>query len=115
MKKQRGNAKMFEKEIAEFKAAVVNKKNDPDIDHRKPKRKALRLEIRVVEKEDKKANLELFYDQQYYRMFGQHDTVWQPVLNNVDLKTACDAARELKQQLNKFSIVFLPYEPMELI
>jgi hypothetical protein len=106
---------VYEKEIAALKAEIMRKKKDPTNDTSKPYKKQIRLEIRVTEKEDGKADLELFYDQRYYRMFGQHDTVWQTVLKGVTLKAACEGAKQLKKQLPTFSILYTPYEQIEYI
>lgn len=106
---------MFEKEIAAFRAELIRVMKDEDRDRKRPVKKSKRLEIRVTERKGKKADLELFYDEQFKRMFGQHDTVRKDLALNIDLKQACSFARELKKQLPTFSISFLEYQEIEYI
>lgn len=99
----------MEKLVQEFKAEVVRMVNDPDRDRRKPGKK--RMEIRVTEIMKNGAEVELFYDQKFFRMFGQHDTARKEIFTG-DLKTACEVARELKKMLPAFKIEFLSLEYM---
>lgn len=100
---------MLEKEIAAFKAAVMAKRNDPLIDHKRPYKKSKRLEINVIEREDATADVMLLYSMRYSRMFGQVDMVHRFVLEHAAMQDACKAAKELKKLLPAFSIVYQPY------
>ena len=105
---------MLQEAVQEFKRKVYKKINDPMIDHSRPYKKSKRLEIRVLELESGKADVGLLYDMRYSRIFGQHDTVWHPVLQGAEMKDACHAARELKKLLPMFRVVFWEYEEEEM-
>ena len=102
--------KVLQKEVQEFERKVLEKINDSTIDHSKPYKKSKRLEIIVVERENDKADVNLFYAMQYARMFGQFDITFHEIMKDVDMKDACKAARELKEMLPAFRIVFNEYE-----
>jgi len=104
----------MEKKVQEFKEAVIAKRNNPNIDHKRPYKKSKRLEIKVSEREGGKADVALLYDMRYSRMWGQHDTVYKIIIDDVDLPTACNAARSLKLLLPSFKIVFYKFNPEDL-
>lgn len=105
---------MFEKDVAAFKAAVMAKKNDPSIDHKRPYKHSKRLEILVIEREDGTADVLLIYSMTYARMFGQVDMVTKYILKEAPMQDACNAARELKKLLPMFKIIYQEYIEIDM-
>lgn len=95
--------------IAEFKQEVKNIWTSGNNDTSRPKRKI--MDIRVTEKEGQQAEVELYFDQEFYRMFGRHNTVRREVFTG-DIKEACKVAREFKKLLPTFKIEFYSLEYM---
>lgn len=101
----------MEKLVQEFKNEVYRIFNGDDHDTSKPYKKTKRLEILVTEKEGSQAEVELYFDQRFNRMWGQHSTA-RKVIFTGDLKEACGIAKELKKMLPTFKIEFLSLEYM---
>jgi hypothetical protein len=94
--------------INEFKAEYKRVTTDPDRDRSKPKKGSKYIEIMVWGRENNQADVELRYCEEFYRMFGRQDFVNVRVFEG-DLKTACQVARELKEETNGLKISYIEY------
>jgi hypothetical protein len=99
----------YQKQIAEFKAAI--KEAYRTTDTRKPKKGSKEVEIMVWGRADNQAMVQLKYSEQFYRMFGKHNFV-DVIIFTGDLKEACQVARELKAECG-LKISYLAHEEIE--
>lgn len=101
----------YAKEINAFKKTIQEQYKNNDCS--KPVKGSKTLQIIVEEKEGGRAYVWLKYNEEFKRMFGRLNGCWQEVYEG-DLKTACNVARELKNE-TKLPIKFWAYEPIEYI
>lgn len=96
----------YQKEIAEFKAAIAYQYKENDCT--KPKKNSKVIHILVMGTENEQATVELIYDERFYRMWGQHNHAWVKVFEG-SLKEACQVARDLKAECG-LKITYIEYE-----
>lgn len=103
----------YDKEIADFRSQVIRQYKVNDC--RRPVKGTKRLEINVVEDAPgEKGSVFLYYTEEFRRIFGRNNHAFTHIYDG-ELKTACEIARELKEQLGEnFKIVFQKYTEMEL-
>jgi hypothetical protein len=97
--------------IDEFKTKIKTQYKSNDCS--RPKNNTKTIQIRVDEKANGNGVVSLYYDEEFFRRFGRHNTVWVEVFVG-DLKKACEVARELKTEI-ELPIKFNKYKKIELV
>lgn len=96
----------YSKEIAAFKAKIINQYKNGD--STKPVKGTKSVEIRITGRENNTAIVELCYSERFRRMWGQYNFADVRVFEG-DLKEACQVAKELKAECG-LRISYLAFE-----